>query len=110
VKYKCFKIQCPVCRDAGSIQLFINKKGEVRYARTRHYLGNGKFSYCKIEDTEALKTLLKSQGISMSTDKANNGSMGQGQTLKLHDIKLKESSLIQQNKGGRRLVGLGHKP
>ena len=71
----------PACENSGSLQLFINKKGEVRYARTRHYLGNGKFSYCKIEDTEALKTLLKSQGISISTDKANNEATGHNQKI-----------------------------
>jgi hypothetical protein len=37
------------------------------------------FSYCKIEYLEALKTLLKSQGISLSPDKAI-GQEGQCQT------------------------------
>ena len=100
----------------GLAQLFLDRKGEVKYARIRHYSHIDKvtkkpqFTYCKIEDLEALKTLLKSQGISLSIDKAETDQLGQVQTVKIHGLEPKDSSLIQQDKGGRRLVGLGHKP
>jgi intergrase/recombinase len=80
VKYKCIKTQCPICGNTGSLQLFINKSNKVTYARVRHYKGKGKFTYCKIEDLEALKTLL-------------NGQYGQGKTVKNIDHKQNNSSL-----------------
>jgi hypothetical protein len=55
-----------------------------------------------------LKTLLKSQGISLSIDRAENGQLGQGKNTEIHDLFLQDSSLIQQDKGGRSLVWLGH--
>ena len=61
-------------------------------------------THCKIEDLGALKTLLKSQGISLSIDKAEVGQQGQGQTVKNHDLENSASSLNQQNQGGCRLV------
>jgi hypothetical protein len=42
--------------------------------------------YCKIEDLEALKTLLLNQGISLQIDKAQSGQIGQGQTVKIRDL------------------------
>jgi hypothetical protein len=80
VKYKCVKIQCPICGNLGSCQLFLNREGRLTYARVRHYKGKGKFSYCKIADLEALKTLL-------------NGQVGQGQTTNNVDLKFKDTSL-----------------
>jgi len=56
-----------MCHITGSIQLFLNKQNEVRYARVRHYLRldpttkKPQFEYYKIEDLEALKTLLKTR-------------------------------------------------
>ncbi len=103
VKYKCIKAECSVCGNVGLIQLFLNKNGEVRYARTRHYSHldkdskKPKFTYCRIEDLEELKTLLKSQGISLSIGQ-NEGSLGQDQTKINHDLELCNSSPIQQNK------------
>ena len=79
VKYKCVKLECPVCKVVGSIQLFLNRSGEVRYARTRHYSHLDKdskkpqFTYCKLEDKEALKTLLSQQGISLTVGKSESG-------------------------------------
>ena len=72
MKYRCFKAECPVCHQSGSIQLFINNKLEVRYARTRHSFINKdskkqQFTYCRINDLEALKTLLSNKPISLST-------------------------------------------
>ena len=80
MKIKCFKAECPVCKASGSIQLFFNSSLELRYARTRHYSHTDKdshkpkFTYCKLEDLEALKTMLSQQGISNFAD---NGQMGQ---------------------------------
>jgi hypothetical protein len=77
MKIKCVKAECPSCKVTGSIQLFLNKAGEVRYARTRHYLHIDKdskkpqFSYCRL-NLEDLEALLKSQGFSMC-----NRSLGQ---------------------------------
>jgi hypothetical protein len=73
MKIKCFKSECPVCHSTGSIQLFFNKKLEVRYARTRHYSSITKdsskpqFSYCRIENISELKTLLSNKSITLST-------------------------------------------
>jgi hypothetical protein len=58
----------------------------------------------KVEGVEALKTLLKSQDISLSIDRAEVGQQGQGQTDKNHDLKNSASSLNQQKMGGCRLV------
>jgi hypothetical protein len=82
----------------------------VKYARTRHYLHLDKdskkpqFTYCKLEDLEALKTLITQQGISLSVAKAESGQIGQGQIEKIHDLELQDSSPTQQNMCGRRLV------
>ena len=99
VKYKCFKAECPICKASGSIQLFTNRNMEVRYARTRHYSHADKvskkpqFTYCKIQDLEALKTLLSNKPTSLTTEKANNGQTGQKLILRIHDHKLEDSSL-----------------
>lgn len=107
MKYKCFKSECPICHSTGSIQLFLNNKSEVRYARTRHYSKINKdskkpqFTYCKIEDLESLKDLLKTQSISLTTEKAIDGQVGH---KKNNDPVKPENSLNQQNRCGRRLV------
>jgi hypothetical protein len=106
VKYKCIKTQCPICGNLGSCQLFLNREGTIRYSRVRHYEGKGKFTYHKVEDLEALKTLLKSQDISISNSKAM-GQLGQEQTLEKHDPNLKDLSSVSS---GRSLVWLGHQP
>ena len=48
MKYKCFKSECPICHQSGSIQLFLNNKGEVRYARTRHSATRQRFQEATI--------------------------------------------------------------
>ena len=99
VKYKCVKIECPICGNLGSCQLFLNKKNQVRYARVRHYSHIDKqtrkpqFTYCKVEDLEALKTLLKTKNASLFTVKKNNGQVGQTQAANNIDHKLSDSSL-----------------
>ena len=83
LKYKCFKSECPVCHNTGSIQLFLNAKLEVRYARTRHYSTISKdsskpqFTYCRIENLSELKTLLSKQNISLTTVSTTPGQVGQ---------------------------------
>jgi hypothetical protein len=82
MKYKCFKAECPVCHETGSIQLFLNKKLEVRYARTRHHTikhnKKQQFTYCKINDKETLKTLLSKQGITLTTTASGQVDQAQG--------------------------------
>jgi hypothetical protein len=92
-RIKCLKLECSVCHRVGLAQLFLNKNGDISYARTRHYNHRDKvshkpqFTYCKIEDLEALKTSLSQQGISFSTV----GQYGQGQKLNTHDPQLRSS-------------------
>ena len=103
MKIKCIKAECPSCKQSGSIQLFLNKKDEVRYARTRHYSHLDKdtkkpqFTYCKIEDLEALKTLLSQAGVSLF---AVVGQIGQGKNRNIHDLKVKESSFKSEKEAG----------
>ena len=98
VKYKCFKTECPICGNFGSLQLFINKEGKTTYARVRHYQGKGKFIYCKVEDLQALKTLLNGQAGQDQTSnnidpKQNNGD----QNLKVNSFNL-ETGNIQEGR------------
>jgi hypothetical protein len=113
MKIKCVKLECQ-CKKMGLAQLFLNKEGNIKYARIRHYshinaeTHKPQFTYCKIEDIEALKTLLKSQGISLSTEKAESGQLGQCTNTKVCDLVSHENSSILENKGGRSLAWLGH--
>ncbi len=71
MKIKCIKAECPQCKIIGSIQLFLNKDNQVKYARTRHYSHLDKdskkpqFTYCKTENLQVLKTLLLQQNFSI---------------------------------------------
>ena len=104
MRIKCEKFECEVCSKLASIQVFYNKSGGIKYARARHYTGtlNGKpqFQYHP-QNTEALKTLLKTQPISLTTEKAENGQIGQA---KNNDLLKPENSLNQQNRWGCRLA------
>ena len=79
MKYKCVKAECPLCKVTGSIQLFLNRNGEVRCSRIRHFSHTDKdskrsqFTYCRIENLEDLDALLKNEGFSIG-----NWSLGQG--------------------------------
>ena len=116
VKYKCYKANCPVCKASGSIQLFMNRNREIRYARTRHYSHIDKvtkkpqFTYYRIEDLETLKTLLLNKGISISTDKATSGQLGQTSNAEIHDLELKDSSSNSIIKGAGSSVRIEHHP
>ena len=107
MKIKCVKAECPICHNTGSIQFFFNNRGEVRYARCRHYSHldrvskKPQFSYFKIDDLSFLKDLLKTQGISLTTDRAVDGQMGHKVNVDL--LKPKEC-LNHQNRSGCRLV------
>ena len=110
MRIKCLKLVCCQCQKSGLAQMFLNKAGTIRYARVRHYSHNDtathkpQFTYCKIEDLESLKTLLKTQGISLTTEKATSGQIGQSQSKEVHDLLKPENSLNQQKVCGRRLV------
>lgn len=100
MKYRCFKSECPECHSVGSIQLFINNKHEVRYARTRHsYLAKDskkqQFTYCKINDIEALKTLLSQQITSLTTS-TTLGQTGHGMGFVSLDPQLRGCATIKQ--------------
>ena len=112
MRIKCVKLQCPICGRQGSTQLFLNRLDQIRYARTRHYSHINKdskkprFTYHKIDDLEALKTLLSNQGIQLNTDKAYNGQIGQN----TDDQKLRETSLISLNRGAGSSARIEHHP
>ncbi len=104
VKYKCIKAECPVCKVSGSVQLFLNRDGQVTHARTRHHSHLDKdsnkpqFIYCKIEDLEALKTLLLNKVISLNTDNSTAGQVGQANGFANLDPQLRGCAPVQQNK------------
>jgi hypothetical protein len=115
VKYRCVKMECPVCHIIGSAQLFLNKKNEVRYARIRHYTGlnefkKPQFTYHKIEDLETLKTLLQNKGFQFATEAKTSRSQGQGVGLKTHDPHLRSSSFICQKKRAGSSARIEHHP
>jgi hypothetical protein len=91
-------------RHIGSVQLFLNKKNENRYARFRHYKGlnenkKPQFDHHKVEELEKLKTLLQNKGFQFSAEAKASRSQGQGVVLKTHDPHLRSSSFICQNMG-----------
>jgi hypothetical protein len=104
VKYKCVKGECPVCKVTGTIQLFFNKDGILRYARTRHFSHTDKdskkpqFTYCKIEDLQGLKTLLLQRGVSLTTENSTAGQVGHSQGFANLDHQLGGCASVQQNK------------
>jgi hypothetical protein len=83
MKIKCVKAECPDCKVTGLIQLFMNRNGEVRYARTRHYshLDKGskkpQFTYCKIENLDTLEELRRESSFSLPTANGQVVTMGQ---------------------------------
>ena len=109
-------MQCPICNNSGSCQIFLNRTDKIRYARVRHYSHThreskkSQFTYCKIENLDALETLLLNKGFSLSTDKADNGQTGQKSTVRTHDLELKELSLISQSKWAGSSARIEHHP
>ena len=104
MKIKCVRYPCEVCSKLASVQVFYNKSGDIKYARARHYKGTlnrkPQFMYHP-QNIEALKTLLKTQPISLTTEKAIDGQVGQA---KNNDLLKPENSLNQQNSRGCRLA------
>jgi hypothetical protein len=115
-RIKCVKMQCPICGSSGSCQMFLNREGRIRYARVRHYSHINRdsrkpqFTYHKIIDLEALKTLLSNKNISLTTNKIPTGQIGQNSTLRIHDHKLEDSSLVSRNTGAGSSVRIEHHP
>lgn len=107
MKYSYVRSKCQVCGKDSLIQLFFRGNGEFSYGRARHYLGQkeGKpqFKYHP-QSMDSLKDLLKSQNITLDTEKAISGQIGQVESKEVHDLKSHEKSLNQQNVCGRRLV------
>ena len=94
----------PQCHKKGLAQLFLRKDTTIRYARIRHYTHIDKeskkpqFTYCKLQELHALKTLLLNKGISLSTDKATAGQVGHKQGFESLDPQLRGCTLVHQNK------------
>ncbi len=112
MRIKCVKLQCPICNKQGSCQLFLNKQNQIRYARTRHYshINNTtkkpQFTYCKIENLNALKTLLSNNNIQLN-NKPHNGQSGHHINI---DQKLKQTSHKQQNMWAGSSARIEHHP
>jgi hypothetical protein len=96
MKYRCINSECQVCGKVSLIQLFIRSNGQLAYGRARYYTGqlNGKpqFEYHP-QSMESLKTLLKTQGTSLTSEKATSGQIGQSQNNKAHDLNKPKNSL-----------------
>jgi hypothetical protein len=109
-------MQCPICHITGSTQLFLNKEGEVRYARVKHYSHldrdskKPQFTYCKITDLEALKTLLSQQNISLKTEAEAPRSNGQQGRFESHDPQLRSLASVHQNNWTGSSVRIEHQP
>ena len=72
--------------------------------RTRHHIGkknNKPHLEYHPQSLESLKTLLKTQPISVTTEKATEGQVGQANN---DDLKNPENSLIRENTRGCRLA------
>ena len=110
-RIKCLKLKCK-CGKEGLAQVFLRKDGSISYARVRHYSHIDKvskkpqFEYHKIEDLEALKTLLSQQGISLSTI----GQVGQAQNLNTLDPQLRSSRRNLQTRWASSSVRTEHQP
>ena len=107
MKYKCIKAECQVCGKVSLIQLFFRCNGKLSYGRARHYVGKkeGKpqFSY-HAQAVEVLKTLLKTQPISLTPEHAKVGQMGHNISKLEDDLISHTNSFVQQNSWGCRLA------
>ena len=104
MKYKCFKTECPVCGNIGSLQLFLNNNGRITYSRVRHHQGKGKYTYCKIEKHQ-LETL-KSKGLQLPSVL----DQGQGFKPQHHKLGQAESSFNSENKWAGSSARIEHHP
>jgi hypothetical protein len=120
MKIKCVKMQCPVCSNYGSCQIFYNRENEIRYARVRHaiskdskdYNANRKynFNYCKLEDLQQLETLLKTLNLQFPTVKPPTGHKVADQTGKTIDHGQTDSSSISKNMWAGSSARIEHHP
>jgi hypothetical protein len=115
MKIKCVKLQCPICHIAGSAQLFLNNRNEIRYARVRHYKGlnenkKPQFEYHKLEDLQQLETLLKTLNLQFPTVKAPSGHKVADQTEKTIDPGQTDSSSISKNMWAGSSARIEHHP
>ncbi len=82
--------------EVSLIQLFCRVNDELTCGRARHCGGRvnskPKFEYHP-QSLESLKTLLKTQSISLTTEKAIDGQIGQTKNV---DLNTSENSLNQQ--------------
>ncbi len=104
MKIKCVKLECQVCGKVLLIQLFFRTNGELSYSRARHYIGKkeGKPQFeHHPQSIESLKTLLKAQSISLTTDKVESGQAGQAKNA---DPINSGNSLVQEKTRGCRLA------
>ncbi len=94
MKFKCTKGECQVYGKVSTIQLFFRNNGELAYGRAMHYTsrvkGKPQFEYHP-QNLDALKDLLKTQPISLTTEKATEGQVGQ---TKNGDLNAPENSLL----------------
>jgi hypothetical protein len=114
-KVRCYKgFKCQVCNCLGLIQIFYNRRGEVTYARVRHYTSldpNSKkpqFEYHRQEDLKTVENFIKSQAISKPNSLVDQNPTDQAQPTEICDHKLKESSSVSKNTGAGSLARLGH--
>ena len=113
MRIKCIKLPCLECGKQGSTQLFLNRLDQVRYARTRHYSHIDKvskkpqFTYHKVDDLEALKTLLSNHNIQLNNNKTHSGQSGQQNNI---DQKLNEINLKSVKSGAGSSARIEHHP
>jgi hypothetical protein len=101
MKIKYVKLECQ-CKKMGLAQIFLNNEGTIRYERIRHFSHKDAIShkpqltYPKIDNLDALKDLLKSHNISLDTEKALSGQLGQSKSKEVRDLLKPENSLISK--------------
>ncbi len=127
MKIKCVKTEkCPVCGYKGSIQVFFNKQGKIKYGRVRHYTGineakKPQFNYHKVEDLKQLETLLKSSSFKFPTSTTQLhtaittginplGHIGQESMETQAQFGLKDLSSISEIKGAGSSARIEHHP
>jgi hypothetical protein len=91
---KCVKLECELCGNLASIQIFYNKSGIVKYARARHYLSmlnrKPQFEYHQ----QSLDYIERKLG-ELPIIRAENGHIGQLNNNV--DLQKTESGLEQRN-------------
>jgi hypothetical protein len=108
LKIRCLRFECEVCNKIASIQVFYNKSGAVKYARSRHYLSmiNGKpqFQYHQ-QSLEYIERKLNEMPKEENSSFINSGHIEQ--VLNVDPNKIRNSSNLE-NTCGRSLAWLGH--